>query len=87
MFNIHRAKVIDGIEHRGDVPRPRGRLLELVDRCPLWLSILVLFVLIALEMLGFAVLYHLISESSIEDYLDYPCLRRSTRVMFTALWS
>lgn len=71
MFDIHRAKVIDGIEHRGDVPRPRGRLLELVDRCPLWLSILVLFVLIALEMLGFAVLYHLISESSIEDCLDY----------------
>lgn len=71
MFHIHKVRIIDGVEHHGDVPKPQGRMLKLVDKCPLWLSFLALFILLALEMLGFAGVYCVISSASFEKGLNY----------------
>lgn len=66
-----KIKVIDGVEHRGDMPKPQGMLLWLVCKCPLWSIVIMLFVFIAMEMLGFACLYKAVSLSSFIDCLNY----------------
>lgn len=57
--------------HIGDIPKEKGWLLRLVDKCPLWLMIFLLFIFISIEMLGFAIAYSLISASPFMDSLHY----------------
>lgn len=71
MSNKHKVKEIDGVEHHGEIPKPQGCWLWFIDQCPLWGSIIILFIIIAIEILGFAGLYCMISSSSIKESFDY----------------
>lgn len=71
MLKKRRVKVIGNVEHHGNIPEPQGHLLWLVDKCPFWAAIIVLFAFIAIEMMGFACLYSIISSSSFSESLNY----------------
>lgn len=66
-----KAKIIDGNEHIGEIPKEKGLLSRYVVNYPLWVMILLLIIFIFVEMLGFAYLYSVISSSSFMDSLDY----------------
>lgn len=63
--------MIQGVEHHGNIPKTRGRLLKFIDSCSFWLMSIMLFCSIAIEIVFFALLYKTISMSSFAENLNY----------------
>ena len=70
MFKNKKANIIDGVEHQGNIPKERGRLLRYIDERSLGFVFFILICFIVIEMAVFFLLY-LIFSASVADSINY----------------
>lgn len=67
----NKNKKIGDALHSGNVPKPQGKWLYYIDRCPLWLAFVILFTVIFMEILVFACIYMAIASVSFTEGMNY----------------